>query len=198
MKHSVVFNGCDNHWDNALPFGNGVFGCMLFYEDNKLYMPMNHYEVYYNISKNVLPEDIFAATGIANDPGSTHKWYRDRADFNRPPEGEPFCLYRTDRICTLDEISSLTGLSVPVCTISLTKMAALGYLRITDVDLFGEKKISYVYQKGKLDELLCRISDDFLSVCYQGLSSEEIQQYQEIQHRILENLKKVTVKKEER
>ena len=109
-----------------------------------------------------------------------------------------YCLYRTDRICTLDEISSLTGLSVPVCTISLTKMAALGYLRITDVDLFGEKKISYVYQKGKLDELLSRIGDDFLSVCYQGLSSEEIQQYQEIQHRILENLKKITVKKEER
>ena len=107
MKHSVVFDGCDNHWDNALPFGNGVFGCMLFYEDDRLYMPMNHYEVYYNISKRVLPEDIYNATGISNTPGALHKSVRERADFNRPPEGQPFCLYRTDRDKT--ELTVLLG-----------------------------------------------------------------------------------------
>ena len=59
MKHSVRFDNCENHWDNALPLGNGVFGCMLFYERAKLYMPMNHYEVYYNISDTVCEGDIY-------------------------------------------------------------------------------------------------------------------------------------------
>ena len=57
MKHSVFFQNADNHWDNALPLGNGCFGAMLFFEENKLFMPLNHYEVYYNIKETVLPED---------------------------------------------------------------------------------------------------------------------------------------------
>ena len=97
MKHSVRFDNCENHWDNALPFGNGVFGCMLFYEKQRLHMPMNHYEVYYNISDAVLPEDILAATPECPEPGATHRQFRRRADANMPPEGEPHCLYRKDR-----------------------------------------------------------------------------------------------------
>ena len=108
-----------------------------------------------------------------------------------------YCLYRTERVCTLDEIASLTGLSVTVCTISLTKLAALGHVRITDVNLFGEDKISYVYQKGNLDDLLGKVRDDFSAVCFRGFSEEEIERYQDTQHRILENLKRITVKKED-
>lgn len=55
MKHSVFFNNAENHWDNALPLGNGVFGTMLYFEGGTLYMPLNHYEVYYNINDSVLP-----------------------------------------------------------------------------------------------------------------------------------------------
>lgn len=97
MKHSVIFDNCENHWDNALPFGNGVFGCMLFYERNRLHMPMNHYEVYYNISDTVLPEDILASMPECKEPGAVHEQCRQRADWNQPPEGEPHCLYRKDR-----------------------------------------------------------------------------------------------------
>jgi len=50
MKHAVVFKNCSNHWDNALPLGNGVFGGMVYYNGTKMFMPLNHYEVYYNIS----------------------------------------------------------------------------------------------------------------------------------------------------
>lgn len=102
MKHSVRFDNCENHWDNALPFGNGVFGCMLFYERNRLYMPMNHYEVYYNISDTVLPEDILRATPECTEPGELHRQTRQRADRNTPPEGEPHCLYRRDRAQVFD------------------------------------------------------------------------------------------------
>ena len=54
MKHSVLFQNADNHGDNALPLGNGVFGAMLYYEDGTLHMPLNHYEVYYNIGDSVV------------------------------------------------------------------------------------------------------------------------------------------------
>ena len=97
MKHTILFNGCDNHWDNALPFGNGVFGCMLFYEKDRLYMPMNHYEVYYNISSEVLPDDIYATGKESDTPGSDWQMLRAKADGNQPPEGEPFCQYGSTR-----------------------------------------------------------------------------------------------------
>ena len=97
MKHAVRFDNCENHWDNALPMGNGVFGCMLFYERGRLHMPMNHYEVYYNISDTVLPEDILAALPECENPGEIHRQFYQRAERNQPPEGEPHCLYRKDR-----------------------------------------------------------------------------------------------------
>ena len=56
--HSVVFKNCENSWQNALPIGNGTFGAMAYYQEKTLFLPMNHYEVYYNIGAAVLPEDI--------------------------------------------------------------------------------------------------------------------------------------------
>ena len=97
MSHFITFDNQENHWDNALPFGNGIFGCMLFYEREKLHMPMNHYEVYYNISDTVLPDDILASLPECTTPGELHKRCLERANANIPPKGEPHCLYRTDR-----------------------------------------------------------------------------------------------------
>ena len=108
MKHSVFFDRAENHWDNALPLGNGVFGTMLYYEDGTLHMPLNHYEVYYNISDKVLPsafseEDekiIRDAESIGKEGssyGETHTKQYEMAESNRPPEGEPFCEYRITR-----------------------------------------------------------------------------------------------------
>ena len=93
MKHFVHFHNADNHWDNGLPIGNGCFGAMLYFEDGKLYMPMNHYEVYYNISAAVLPADKLKATPVAEDPGYLHRRYRTRADANVPQNGETFTFY---------------------------------------------------------------------------------------------------------
>ena len=72
MKHSVVFKNQTNKWDTALLLGNGIFGAMLFYEKNKLFMPMNHYEVYYNISSEVLPKDKLAAMPRDGDGKAEH------------------------------------------------------------------------------------------------------------------------------
>ncbi|MBR5314048.1 MAG: hypothetical protein IKU45_01390, partial [Clostridia bacterium] len=93
MKHSVIFKNTVNKWDNALPLGNSIFGCMLYYEKNRLFMPMNHYEVYYNIKKNVLPSDIFANAVPAEDPGAYCRQRKEQADYNQPKEGEPHSFY---------------------------------------------------------------------------------------------------------
>ena len=109
MKHSVLFRNADNHWDNGLPLGNGVFGTMLYYEDGILNMPLNHYEVYYNINDSVLPSSTeaedraFLEKNKSLSPeeraayGEEHRARRKKADGNIPPEDEPFCEYRITR-----------------------------------------------------------------------------------------------------
>lgn len=97
MKHAITFRNQVNHWDNGLPLGNGVFGCMVYYDRNRLHLPMNHYEVYYNISDHVLPEDQLKALGEVTDPGSVRATRTKIADGNAPKEGEPFYYYRKQR-----------------------------------------------------------------------------------------------------
>ncbi len=95
--HSIVFRNCENSWKNALPLGNGCFGAMAFWHSGCLSLPLNHYEVYYNISSAVLPEDKLKAASRTADPGSVHRSYRARADRNQPKEGEPFYYYRLNK-----------------------------------------------------------------------------------------------------
>lgn len=45
--HTVIYENAPSGWNEALPLGNGHFGGMMFFEDNKLTLAMNHYEVYY-------------------------------------------------------------------------------------------------------------------------------------------------------
>lgn len=100
MKHTVIFKNQTNKWDNALPLGNGVFGAMVFYEKNRLSMPMNHYEVYYNISNAVLPKDKLAAMPADDGKGAQrHAATLALADNNIPGPGEPYCdyTYRKER-----------------------------------------------------------------------------------------------------
>lgn len=44
---SVTFENAPSSWNEALPIGNGHFGGMAFFEENKLTLALNHYEVYY-------------------------------------------------------------------------------------------------------------------------------------------------------
>ena len=113
VKHTVLFDNADNHWDNGLPLGNGVFGTMAYFEDGALFLPLNHYEVYYNIGDRVLPsaygeEDrrTVERAGEIGRPdcpfGKNHAAMRKKADGNVPPEGEPFCEYRVTREAAKD------------------------------------------------------------------------------------------------
>lgn len=103
MKHSITFNNVDNNWDNALPLGNGCFGCMVYFKNHKLNIPMNHYEVYYNIEKDVLPQDKLKAYMESDSPGTLHEKYKQRADDNQPLQNEPFCNYGSDKKNAFDK-----------------------------------------------------------------------------------------------
>ena len=120
MKHSVTFQNAENHWDNALPLGNGVFGTMLYYEQETLYMPLNHYEVYYNINDSVLPsskaeedaafcEKARQTLGTADFAyGKLHAERRRMADDN-VADSEPFGEYRISRAQAKDEAQYSTA-----------------------------------------------------------------------------------------
>ncbi|MBO5653606.1 MAG: hypothetical protein J6S44_05280, partial [Clostridia bacterium] len=114
MKHSVFFNDAENHWDNALPLGNGVMGAMLYFEGGALHMPLNHYEVYYTINDSVLPSDRekedLEILKNAHRIGASDCTYgkkqtemRAKADGNIPRGDEPFCEYRITREMATDE-----------------------------------------------------------------------------------------------
>ena len=93
MKHSVIFKNQDNRWDNALPLGNGILGSMLFYQKGKLYMPINHYDVYYNIRTWVLPEKRRERIVLKDGGKEYHAEKRALADKNIPAPGESYCDY---------------------------------------------------------------------------------------------------------
>ncbi len=98
MNHIVKFSNCYNNWSNALPLGNGIMGAMAFYEDGVLYLPVNHYEVYYNRKSDILIEDVLANFQPPKKSGDkVHMEYVDKAIDNQPPAGEPFIRYGGDR-----------------------------------------------------------------------------------------------------
>ncbi len=102
MAHLLSFQNAENNWSNGLPIGNGVMGAMAYFEDGALHLPVNHYEVYYNIKSEVLPDELLEKEpAISREDGAKrHADYRQMADFNTPPENEPFQLYRNKRGAT--------------------------------------------------------------------------------------------------
>ena len=115
MAHIIRFANCENNWMNALPLGNGVFGAMVFYEDGVLSLPMNHYEVYYNISDKVLPKDQLAQTPDFANPGNWHREWVGLAEKNKAKEDQAHCFYgKRDRSTPADYVGVGLANSYPV------------------------------------------------------------------------------------
>ena len=115
MAHIIRFANCENNWMNALPLGNGVLGAMAFYEDGVLSLPINHYEVYYNISDKVLPKDQLAQTPDFPDPGNWHREWVGLAAKMKAKEGEAHSFYgKRDRQTPADYVGVGLANSYPV------------------------------------------------------------------------------------
>ncbi|WGU96479.1 glycoside hydrolase N-terminal domain-containing protein [Paenibacillus dendritiformis] len=93
--HTVSYENAPSGWNEALPLGNGHFGGMMFFEDNKLTLAMNHYEVYYR----KLHRYSQAYSSGERRPyrkmyGRTYEELKERArEMYRDPEREPLFLY---------------------------------------------------------------------------------------------------------
>jgi len=94
MKHAVIYDKCGNKWDTALPLGNSVFGCMMFYEDAVLHMPMNHYEVYHTRMSLSMPEETCVLSKKIPTDHDWHQEYLERGARNVAKGDETFIYYR--------------------------------------------------------------------------------------------------------
>ncbi|OAS15047.1 glycosyl hydrolase family 95 catalytic domain-containing protein [Paenibacillus oryzisoli] len=91
----VTFENAPSSWNEALPIGNGHFGGMAYFEEYKLTLALNHYEVYYQklhrYSQKYRNED---------GPDFTRQYGRTFEELNalavdryRDPEQDPIYLY---------------------------------------------------------------------------------------------------------
>ncbi len=108
-NHGIRFENCTNNWENGLPIGNGVFGSLIYYKENKLFIPLNHYEIYYNISKRVLPKDQLAGMEISDHPGSVLEERRKRAAYNDESDNGLFSMYDVYRNQGPTSMGAFTG-----------------------------------------------------------------------------------------
>lgn len=91
----VRFDNAPSGWNEALPLGNGHFGGMIYFEDLRLTMALNHYEVYYRKLHTYSKK---YRKGIGRDYtlqyGRTWDQLKQRAiEMYRDPGEGPFFLY---------------------------------------------------------------------------------------------------------
>ena len=105
-----------------------------------------------------------------------------------------YVTYLLGRECFLDEIAGLTGLSGAACMLELTRLMASGHVRIMDISVLEENKVSYRYVSGELDEEFAGIQKDYESICFHGLDEDVISVYEDVRKVIVENLGRTMVK----
>lgn len=93
--HTVFYENAPSGWNEALPLGNGHFGGMMFFEDNRLTLAMNHYEVYYRkLHRYSQAYRCGERRSYRKMYGRTYEELKERArEMYRDPEREPFFLY---------------------------------------------------------------------------------------------------------
>lgn len=92
---TVTYDNAPSGWNEALPLGNGHFGGMIYFEDQRLTIALNHYEVYYRklhrYSRKYLHGD---GPDFSVQYGRTFEQLKQRAEeMYRDPGEEPLFLY---------------------------------------------------------------------------------------------------------
>lgn len=92
---TVPFDNAPCGWNEALPLGNGHFGGMVYYEDARLTIALNHYEVYYRkLHRYSRKYKESEAPNYGRQYGRTFEQLKQRTqDLYRDPAKEPVYLY---------------------------------------------------------------------------------------------------------
>ncbi|RAV20938.1 glycosyl hydrolase family 95 catalytic domain-containing protein [Paenibacillus contaminans] len=93
--HTITYQNAPSSWNEALPLGNGHFGGMMFFEENRLTLAMNHYEVYYRkLHRYSRAYRDGEGRRFDRQYGFTFDELKRRAsDMYRNPDEGPFYLY---------------------------------------------------------------------------------------------------------
>ena len=101
-----------------------------------------------------------------------------------------YFMYKKGEKCTIEEICEMCRISTAAATMAIAKLVTLSYVKVKEVKLFEEGKISYEYHAHQLDKHFDKAEEDYRSLCYEGLSIDDIATYARIRKQIFANMKK--------
>ena len=104
-----------------------------------------------------------------------------------------YFLYKKKKPAAIEEIASFCNLTLTVCTLTLTKLLPLPYVKIADIKLFDDDKVLYEYVPGKLDDELVKAEKDYLALCFSDIDEADIDRYREIRNKIYDNIRRTLV-----
>ena len=102
-----------------------------------------------------------------------------------------YCLDKKDGKMSVNELSGLLHISMSSCLVSLGKLSALSYCRMTDIDIFDKKPFYVVLNDHPIREDLRKIEQDYRRICYDGLDEQQISRYEKQRQQILHNILKI-------
>ena len=95
-----------------------------------------------------------------------------------------YFLWLSNKPCSSEEIAAFTGLPTLTVTSSLIIMNRKKYLQKVEKD-------QYVFTAQQFEQDFQQVTSDFYNTCYEGLSLEEIEQYESLRNRIDSNINKI-------
>ena len=99
-----------------------------------------------------------------------------------------YLLYLHKDKLASENIAEACDMNQATCTFNLAKLAALSFVRISEVNLFDDKKVYYEYVHSALDQQFEKIDEDYKSLCYDGLSKEDIENFEKVRKKIMDNI----------
>ena len=104
-----------------------------------------------------------------------------------------YYLYKKGKSASGDEIASVCSIGSGNCAISLAKLLTTAHLKVSDVNLFDDDKILYEYVSGELDKQFDKIQDDYLAICFNGVSEEDLKRFTEVRKQVYDNIRKTLI-----
>ena len=105
-----------------------------------------------------------------------------------------YYLYKKGKSATGEEIASVCFIGPGSCALAITKLLTTPYLKVSDINLFDDDKILYEYVSSELDKEFDKIQDDFLALCYNSISEEDLENYLKVREQIYDNIRKIMIK----
>ena len=102
-----------------------------------------------------------------------------------------YFLWLSDKPCSLEEIAAFTGLSFVSVSAATIRLIAKSYISLRNLSIADTLKDNYTFNAPDFAEEFEQLSLDYYHTCYGGLTPEEVEEYERLQNRINENIRRV-------